>query len=79
MNKGLKLLYCKVCGRNRYHSKIVLADYRSQWTCSKGHSWVTDRFSIDTVNNVIKETLLKKTIGSLFSKENAFYEQLRRK
>ena len=48
-------------------------------TCSKGHSWVTDRFSIDTVNNVIKETLLKKTIGSLFSKENAFYEQLRRK
>jgi len=79
MNKGLRLLYCKECGRRRFHSKVVMADYRSKWTCSKGHSWISERFSVDTIDNVLKEQITPGLVEKLFNSDYAFYRELRKR
>ena len=79
MNKGLRLLYCKECGRRRFHSKIVMADFRSKWTCSKGHSWIAAKFSLDTITNVMKEQLTPERLKGLFERDDTFYRELRKR
>lgn len=79
MNKGLKLLYCKVCKKKRFHSRVSIPNYNFRWTCSKGHSFVEVGVTLGRIDAATKDLFSHKKLTELFDRDSVFYRVMEKK
>lgn len=78
MNKGLKLRFCKECGRKRFCKSDRVTNYNLSYICSKGHHWIVETSRFDKINMMSADMVLP-TIKELFNRDNIFFKMLRNK
>lgn len=77
MNKDLKLKFCKKCNRKRFCRKEAILGNNFKITCSKGHSWIVEGFTIERVNAVLMDVFTPEKVSKLFERYDIFYKSLK--
>ena len=76
-NKGLKLRLCRECKRKRFCKRERIPGYNFRYTCSKGHTWTIEGFTVERLNAAMESIIIPK-LTDLFNRNDAFYRALKR-
>lgn len=78
MNKGLRLLFCRECGKKRFCKSIPIEGYNFRKVCSREHEWIIEGFTLERINAATQDVFSSSRLSSLFERDDMFYSSLMR-
>lgn len=75
---GSKLLFCKKCNRKRFSTRISIRNHNFRWTCSKGHSWITEGLTLERIAAVLEDVFTPEKIKNIFERDDVFFRSFKK-